>query len=427
MSQYIGVDIGTTNTKVACYDANAGHLVAGRKAPSSVTDDQWGGRREAFAVVERVRGLLRELLDDPAVEVSEVAGLSVGSVGEEVVPTDDLGKPVGPILVWYANHGHEAKAALSGGEFAAIDPTFSIFKLAWFAAHEPDVLEQAATFTSLADFVALQLTDGVGDGAFMNTSHASRTGLLDVRGRRLDETPIRELGIGNIALPRLVRSGTVVGRCGEPALIGTPVVAGGHDHFCGAFGADVRSAGDVYVSAGTNEAQFMVTTDVPDKAAGVDVGLYVVDDLVYVHRGTPSGRYFQAWRDVLFSSATDDQMWEQTEPYLSIAPPAHFDVDAGTVDFPPLSALAEPGPMMASLQAGLAAHARAVTDELERVTGRTASTIRLAGVASRSSAWRAMRETYMGPKASFVSEPEATALGVARLAEHGVTSQDKEA
>src|SRR5665647_3461927 len=109
MTIYIGVDIGTTRTKVGAYDSTKESLVAVRAAKTAVIADEFGGTRDARLLVESVERLIDELLIDPAVTPGEIQGLSVGSVGEEVVMIAPDGQPTGPVLCWYASHGALAK------------------------------------------------------------------------------------------------------------------------------------------------------------------------------------------------------------------------------------------------------------------------------------------------------------------------------
>ncbi|MFB9546369.1 FGGY family carbohydrate kinase, partial [Micromonospora sagamiensis] len=331
MSQFIGVDIGTTRTKVGCYDADAGRLVALRHAPTVVDPDPWGGRRDATRLAASVGGLLADLLADPAVRTADLAGVGVGSVGEEVVLLAADSTVTAPVLAWFAGHGQQAKATLGGDNaWTDTDETFSVFKLRWLAEQLPDRLAAARTFTSLADFVARDLLADHAAPVFLNVSHASRTGLLDVRAGLLRTGALPDLGLGTLSLPDLVDSATVVGRTSGAGVLpaGVPVVAGGHDHMCGAFGTGVRAAGDVYVSAGTSEAQVLLVDALPDVVEpGLDTGVFVAGGLRFVHRATPSGRYYRAWHDLLYPGVDDATMWAELTRVVDQVGPATIEAE----------------------------------------------------------------------------------------------------
>ncbi|MGC4805070.1 FGGY-family carbohydrate kinase [Micromonospora sp. DT233] len=427
MSQFIGVDIGTTRTKVGCYDTDAGRLVALRHAPTVVDPDPWGGRRDADRLAAAVGDLLADLLADPAVRADDLAGVSVGSVGEEVVLLSLAGAVTAPVLAWFAEHGRQARAALGGASgWADVDETFSVFKLRWLAEHLPDELAAARTFTSLADFVARDLLADAGAPVFLNVSHASRTGLLDIRAGALRTDALPELGLTSLALPDLVASATVVGRAsGDGALpAGVPVVAGGHDHMCGAFGTGVRAVGDVYVSVGTSEAQVLLVDELPDAVGpGLDTGIFVAGGLRFVHRATPAGRYYQAWHDLLYPGVGDATLWAELAHVVDEVDPAVVEADLRRVRLAALPMDVTRAHAMASLLKGLAVEAEATTGRLGRLTGVEITDVTVGGVAAGWPTWRRLRQDATGRRLSFVDEPEATVLGVAVLAQLGVTGR----
>jgi xylulokinase len=104
-----------------------------------------------------------------------------------------------------------------------------------------------------------------GDAA-TNPSDAAITMLCNVRERRWDPDLLDLAGVAVGALPRIVRSGTVLGpiRPESAEDLGLApdavVVAGGHDQYCAAFGAGCRAAGDTIVSCGTAWVLLTMTT-----------------------------------------------------------------------------------------------------------------------------------------------------------------------
>ena len=421
MSHYLGIDIGTTRTKVGCVDIEGGGLVALRSARTPVDDDPMGGSRDAAALMAVVWDLVEQVWDDPAVDRGRVAGISVASMGEEVVLLDAAGGVTGPVLAWHGTHGRDAKAALPPGPWDELDDIFSVFKLAWLASELPDQLAAAVTFTGIADFVAHSLTGGGVDNLFLNLSHSSRTGLLDLDVMGLRDDVLPALGLGHLRLPRLVPSGSVVGTTGGGGRLpaGITVVAGGHDHWCGAYGAGVRAPGDVYISAGTSEAQVMLVDELPEHIpAGIDVGAFVSGGLRYLHRATPSGRFYQSWHDMLYRETDDDTMWAEVGAVVDHAVPAA--VLGSSLQLAPLPVDADRAQVMASLLAGLAVAAESTTVRLEQIAGRPASDVVVAGVPAGQEVWRGLRQAATSRPLQFVSEPEATVVGVALLAQLGV-------
>lgn len=431
VTQFLGVDVGTTTTKVACYDSTSRRLVALRRAPTARLADAWGGARDAELVVAEVSRLLAGLVQDEGVWAGEIGGVAVASVGEEVVLLDDAWRARGTVLCWHARHGEEAlrqlrrlSPAQTPASSHEVDPTLSLYKLAWLARNRSPDVADASAWTSLADFVALSLTGRRVESVFLNASHASRTGLLDVVSGRLGPGPLHELGMSGPPLPTLVPSGSPVGctpRDG-PLPAEVPVVAGGHDHFCGAFGAGVRTAGELYVSAGTSEAQVVLVDALPDAVpSGFGAGLFVAGSLRYLFRATPSGQLFGRWREMLYRGESEETLWEEVERAGPDVEPASIDPRTGTHTLPALRVDASRGDVMVALLKGLAVEADRTTDRLEELTSTTVDSVTVAGVPTTSRTWRRLRQQASARPLRFVAEPEATVLGVALLAQHGVT------
>jgi xylulokinase len=426
MTIFLGVDIGSTRTKVGAYDTEEQRLVGVEAVTTETRHDGVGEVRDLTSMLATVSDLLDCVLGAPEAVRRSVSGIAVGSVGEEVVPLDAERRAVGPALTWYGGHGPAARKEMVAsdprGPWRGLDASFSVFKLAWLSRHRPDQLAAAASFTDLADFVALSLTGESTASVAMNLSHASRTGLVDVRARTWDDEVVGALGV-DLALPALVSSGTLLGHTRGTGLLpaGVPVIAAGHDHFCGAFGSGVRSSGSAYVSAGTSEAQLVLTEAIPrDVSDSIDIGFFVSAGLTYLHRATPAGRYFQDWHGLLFGGVTDERMWEEVARAQDVDP-ARIDVERRTVGFPPFALGVDRGVIMASLQRGLAHHAESTTDRLARDAGVAITNVAVAGVPATSTVWRQIRQSASVRQLRFIVEPEATLLGVCLLAQQAVT------
>jgi xylulokinase len=132
-------------------------------------------------------------------------------------------------------------------------------KLMWHQEHEPDAWRKSVTFLKTADYIAWKLS---GEAA-QNLSLASRSGLIDLRGRDWSD---ELLGIANVErsfLPPVLDGGTPLGPV-QPAAQAetglsrnTLVAVGGHDHVCGALASGTVHHGDFLDSMGTSECLFV--------------------------------------------------------------------------------------------------------------------------------------------------------------------------
>jgi sugar (pentulose or hexulose) kinase len=312
---WAGLDLGTTHCKALLYDDRAHRIAAMATVPTPVLNDGLHSSRDAEAVSQLAIDLLASAPRDVGVS-REVGGIAVASVGEEIVTIDADGEPTGRTIAWFDPRGHDEAEAFARESAPALharsapDSSFSLFKLLWLHGHRRDELARCVGLVDLSGYLLTRL----GAQGAMDWSHASCTGLLDPEAGAWDAETSAAARIPAGWLPPLVPSGTEVGRLGTAAAsrlgvaAGTPLVTGGHDHFCGAFASGVRQAGEFFVPAGTSEAQLVLTGGpVSGTVDGTpfDQGRFVDRTTSYVHVGRPLGRTYQRWRGLLFGGESD--------------------------------------------------------------------------------------------------------------------------
>ncbi len=429
----LGVDVGTTHTKVLALDVVDGRTLALESAPTPVVRDELGEAHRPGHVLETVMELLAAVVrqvPDPA----RIEALCVASVGEEVVLLDAKGVPTADAIAWYDPRGLDEAAAFMSGPGGALelsrrrppDATFSLFKLLWIGTHAPEQLDRAVTWTDLGDYVL----HGLGAQLVMDWSHASRAGAFDIVERAWDPATIKAAGI-HIEFPRLVPGRTVIGTL-EPALAvrlglpdGVALVSGGHDHLCAAYGAGVRSTRELFLSAGTSEAHLSLL-EAPlegEAARGIDQGCYVDDDTWYAHVNIHSGHFFQQWRALLFDGVDDGDMYQAVAAAgtAGISFEVTDDLRLGRLDSVPYDA--HRASIMRAVLEGLAQRSAAIIDRLEAAAGEPYEVVLAAGHPTRVPLWRELRRRAYDRPMARVTEPETTAFGAAVMAAHALRGE----
>ncbi len=278
MKYLLGIDVGTTGTKSLLF-SEEGTLMgcAYRSYPTAMPQLE---RREQNpedwwrAVVETVR----EICTEPDI-CSNVAGISLSLQGGTMVAVDEHGKAVRPAMVWSDKRCAAEKEAylrevgdaetmyqktgwkLGNGRNAC--------QIRWMRDNEPENFARTRMFLSVPDYISWKMT-GV---AACDLSNAGINQLADIQAGKYDPELLVYAGITEEQLPKLLRSGEVIGPLTEIAAAelglttGCVLVAGAHDQYAVALGAGACNAGDILIGSGT---AWVVTaiSDEPDFASG---------------------------------------------------------------------------------------------------------------------------------------------------------------
>lgn len=230
-----GIDIGTTNLKVALFDERA-RLVWLKSEESPRVKDAFGIVTDAAALVARIEDMVVEGWT-AAGRKEPIAAITTAGVGEDGVYVDVALEPLGPSVPWFDQRAvleseeliHNPAASPCAG--IRMDPTRTGAKWLWLYRHADYQVAQAHTWLSLTDY---PLAKWAGK-AFMSDTLASRTGCFDSGRRRWIDAMLEACGAGPV--PDVVCAGTVVGTMCSPKLLKsgavdsyTLLVAGGHDH-----------------------------------------------------------------------------------------------------------------------------------------------------------------------------------------------------
>ncbi len=259
-----GVDAGTTRIRAILF-TTGGRPVAEGSRPTPVERPRPGwAEHDPETLWQAACGALRDAtaqIPEPA----QIVGLAVASVGEAFVALDPQGRPTCRTIAWYderpkpelarleASIGKVPLHALTG---LAPDPTFSLCKLLWLQAHQPDALARTALWLNVAHYLAWRLT-GV---ATCDLSLASRTLALDLERRVWAEDLIREVGLPPGIFAPIRPWGTRLGSVTRAAAAATglttacAVGVAGHDHIAGALAARALAPGVLLNSLGSAEA-----------------------------------------------------------------------------------------------------------------------------------------------------------------------------
>jgi xylulokinase len=282
----LGIDVGTTSTKVVLADPAAG-VVAQASEPVALSSPHPGWAEADPAqwwsnlatLVPAVLAAASATTGRP-VTAADVAAVATTGMVPAIIPVDDAGRPLRLAILQNDARAtreiRELAAALPDLDFVArtgsaltqqsVGPT-----LLWLARHEPDTWASAASVQGSYDWLASKL----GAAPLVERNWALESGLFELgkSGQLTPLHPVRDAlaslaGIKPEVVPAVADPGTIIGEVSPSAAAetglrpGTPIVAGGADHVLSAYAAGLADPGDWLVKLG-GAGDILVVSDYP--------------------------------------------------------------------------------------------------------------------------------------------------------------------
>jgi len=275
----IGVDMGTTATKVVAYRRD-GELIARWQRGYPLDEPQPGH------AVQDPRLILAAVLTGVAAVSAEighdrVAGLSFSTAMHSLMGLDAELRPITPVITWAdtrATAQAERIRAAEGGlalhrrTGTPVHPMSPLTKLVWIREQDPDLHARAAHWVGIKDWVQLHLTGTL----VTDHSVASASGLMDIHRLAWDPEALALAGIDEAQLPELVPTTTVLPGLTIEATAATglaattPVIVGAGDGPLANLGVGAVRPGVAACSIGTSGAlRVAVERPAVDPAGGV--------------------------------------------------------------------------------------------------------------------------------------------------------------
>lgn len=257
----LGIDIGTTSTKVVLLDPD-GKILAdvfmntGLNSPFATWSEE-----NPHEWWENVCRLIPESMRLAGLTPGDIAAVGLSGMVPALVLLDEEGRVIRPSIqqsdarageeiIYFQNHtdaGDILKRTGSAVTQQSIGPKFL-----WLTKHEPEKIARTCHVMGSYDYIVYRLT-----GKFsIERNWAFESGLYDFIREDWDNNLLKLAGIqrewlGEVHLPTDI-VGTVTSAAAEQAglLVGTPVVAGSADHIASALSAGVKSEGEMLVKLG---------------------------------------------------------------------------------------------------------------------------------------------------------------------------------
>lgn len=453
MAYFIGMDIGTSATKVALFDANC-HGIATATESYAMQQPQNGWAEEKpTAWRQAVTKGIRMVLAESNLQGKDIAAIGLSGQMHGLVLMDDKGEVLRPAILWCDQRtGKECKEITQiVGEKRLLQITanpaltgFTASKIRWVQKHEPEVWQCTQHILLPKDYVRWCMT---GDFA-TDVSDASGMQLLDVPRRCWSSEIAQALDIPLTMLPQVYESPEITGYI-SPAfaqatglLAGTPVVAGAGDNAGAAIGTGIVEDGQAFVTVGTSGVVFAHTDKLSSDPKGRAHAFCAAVPYTWHVMGVTQAaglsltwflqNFAQDW--VTEAKAQKQSLYELLQdkvvavprgsrrlfylPYLMGERTPHLDPDARGVFFG-LSAMHGKAECARAVMEGVG-YSLLDCQEVLTSMGVKIATLMICGGGAKSPTWRSIIADMMGTPVHTLVTEEGPALGAALLAAVGV-------
>ncbi|MBE2271699.1 MAG: carbohydrate kinase [Anaerolinea sp.] len=254
MNYLITIDVGTSSTKTALWDAHGSTLAEAAHAYPLTRPEALWAEIDPLLWWEAVGVTVRQVIAASGIAPRDVIGIGMDAVGWTMIPVDAQVNPLHPALIWLDRRAGEQtrwlKALPNADRLIALggnplDEAYITPKLLWLKQQHPDIFDAAYRFLDATGFITAKLT-----GEFIcDTTQAYGYHFFDVANLCWDAPAAEAIGIPLDKLPGLCAPTQVAGTLTANAAShlglpeGIPVIAGCLDAAAGALGAGVTRVG----------------------------------------------------------------------------------------------------------------------------------------------------------------------------------------
>lgn len=457
-NQYLlALDAGTGSVRAVLFNTEGQQLGCVQEEWTHGEDPRYPGSMDFDWVHnwDLATGCIKGVLAETKIDPADIAAISTTCMREGIILYDEAGKEIWACAnvdarstdevaqLIAANPQLEEELYRESGETYALG---ALPRLLWVKNKEPEIYARTAKMGMFNDWLIYKLTGQLA----VEPSNGSTTGLLNLQNRSWNPEIAVKCGLRGDIFPPVVECGTVIaGVSAAGAAItglkeGTPVVAGGGDCQLGTIGLGAVEVNQAVVLGGSFwQYEFNTNTGATDPDCRVRVNCHAVPGLwQYEALAFKPGLVMRWYRDAFcqlekylaqetgrdpydlmndeaakipagsygtlccFSDVMNFIRWRHASPTFT-----NFELDSEKYNrFTFYRAILE----------NTAFLTKGHMELVEEVTGHRPNEIIFAGGASKSPLWCQILADVMGLPVKVPAVREATALGAAILAGHGV-------
>lgn len=205
---FIGVDIGTTNTKAVLF-TQSGEMVEKTSVSYSLQmPTPTAAEQDPEEIVLAVINSVENLVSSSDIHPTKLVGISFSSAMHSFMAVDAIGAPLSPLFIWADNRSIKWSDWIYKQQVASeiyqrtgtpIHPMSPLVKLIWLRQEKPEIFNQAAKFISIKEYLFYRLFNRY----IVDYSIAASSGLLNLAtlhwdGLALDIAEIQEQHLSQV-------------------------------------------------------------------------------------------------------------------------------------------------------------------------------------------------------------------------------------
>jgi xylulokinase len=266
-SCFLGLDVGTSSTKVILIDVSGKVLAADAPEYPFVTPRPLWAEADPEDWWKATIAGIKSVLAKAGKTGSDVAGIGLSGQMHGLVMLDKEGKVLRPCIMWNDQRtaaecaeitqtiGRDKVLAITGNP---VLPGFTAPKIVWVRKNEPQVYAKCAKVLLPKDYIRYRLS-----GTFATeVSDASGMSLLDVPNRKWSPEMLQGCGIPASWVADVTESTEISSKLSSEAakltdlVAGTPIAGGGGDQAAQAVGCGIVEEGLISATFGTSGVVF---------------------------------------------------------------------------------------------------------------------------------------------------------------------------
>lgn len=436
MKQFVlGIDVGTTCTKVVVIDETGAIAGQGSKGYSLITAGNQV-EQQAQGWIDAAGEAIRQAVS--GIDCHAIRGISCSTQGGSTVAVRQDGSFIGNAWTWMDRRSTkqvQEVTELLGSDYiyrttgSRMSPALDAAKIRNMKTLE--AYKDAVCYLTTLEVINRWLTGKT----VIDPSNAAMRQLFSIDNLDWDEHMLYAAGLTREELPEILPAGSLVGTVTEAAAAATglpagiPVYNGAHDQYCASIGAGAIHSGDMLLSAGTTWVLMGITDKPMFTDSFVVPGRHPIPGLYGAIASLVGSGASMEWFRVNLMSADFDIMNEVVPermesakdlfffPYVNGAPyPIHNPNAKGV--FAGITLEHDQFDFARALMEGVAFGVRKAAEDF-RKNGSDIQSIVMMGGAAKSAVWMQMIASITGIPIQRLNCADVCAVGAAMIAACG--------